>query len=188
MAKTLSTMIQLGTSAPNFTLPNYGATTSLGENISLPEAKSNIATVIAFICNHCPFVKHIQAKLVEVANQYQQRGIKFMAINANDITQYPEDSPLHMHQVALAQHYPFPYLYDESQAIARAYQAACTPDFYVFDTQLICVYRGRFDNSTPGNNMPVTGSDLSQALDAILNHQLPNPVQHPSIGCNIKWK
>ena len=184
MALTPSAMIPLGTKAPDFSLPD--AVT--GKTLSLQELKSDVATVILFICNHCPFVQHIQKKLIEVANHYQKKGIKFIAINANDIENYPEDSPAHMKQVAKELGYPFPYLFDETQEVARAYQAACTPDLYVFDRNLACVYRGRFDSSTPGRNIPVTGQDLRQTLDNILAQKSIDPDQKPSQGCNIKWK
>lgn len=184
MSLTASNMMPLGTKAPDFTLPD----TISGKMLSLQQLKSPIATVVMFICNHCPFVQHIQTKLVEVSAEYQKKGINFIAINSNDIQNYPDDAPDKMQQVATRYHYPFPYLFDESQQIAQAYQAACTPDFYVFDKNLLCVYRGRFDESTPGKKIPVTGEDLKAALDAILSGQTVNPVQHPSLGCNIKWK
>jgi thiol-disulfide isomerase/thioredoxin len=184
MAKTPSTMIPLGTKAPDFKLLD----TLSGKELSLQELKSPIATVIMFICNHCPYVKHIQLKLIEVAKTYQAKGISFIAISANDATNYPDDSPEKMHLEAQHNNYPFPYLYDETQAIAKAYQAACTPDLYVFDKNLACVYRGRFDESTPGNEIPVTGNDLSQVLSQLLAQKPILSEQCPSIGCNIKWK
>ncbi len=184
MAETPSKMLPLGTLAPDFKLLD----TVTGNQTSLQELKSNIATVIMFICNHCPYVKHIQEKLVAVAQSYQQKGISFIAICSNDIKKYPSDSPENMHKEALAHHYTFPYLYDEFQTAAKAYQAACTPDFYIFDANLACVYRGRFDSSTPGNNHPVTGYELTRALDSILTHQPIEDDQKPSLGCNIKWK
>lgn len=184
MSLTASTMLPLGTKAPDFSLPD----TVSGALLSLDALKSPIGTVVIFICNHCPFVVHIQKKLVEIANIYQAKGIRFIAISSNDIVHYPDDAPDKMRQTALALHYPFPYLYDESQAVAKAYHAACTPDFFVFDKALACVYRGRFDDSRPGKDIPVTGQDLSAALTALLTG---NPVpagQYPSMGCNIKWK
>jgi len=184
MAQTPSTMIPLGTRAPDFKLLD----TCSGNDLSLQELASDKATVILFICNHCPYVKHIQSKLVEVAKIYQAKGISFIAINSNDITNYPDDSPEKMKIEAQQQGYTFPYLYDETQNIARAYQAACTPDFYVFDKNLACVYRGQFDDSTPGNNKPATGLALCEALDAILTGKLVDTNQRPSVGCNIKWK
>ncbi|EKD73283.1 MAG: anti-oxidant AhpCTSA family protein [uncultured bacterium] len=184
MALTPSTMIPLGTIAPSFALPD-AATHKI---YSLDELKSETATVILFICNHCPFVKHIQEKMVEIANQYQTHGIAFIAINSNDTVLYPEDSLINMQLEAKKMRYPFLYLFDETQVVARAYQAACTPDIYVFDKNLKCVYRGRFDNSTPTNNLPVTGADLSRALDCILAGNPISEDQKNSIGCNIKWK
>lgn len=184
MAETPSNMLPLGTIAPDFQLPD----TVSGKMVSLKESRSNVATVILFICNHCPYVKHIQTKLVEVANKYQKKGVHFIAISSNDVENYPFDSPENMHKEALSNQYPFPYLFDESQAVAKAYQAACTPDFYVFDKNLKCVYRGRFDNATPGNRHLVTGKDLSRALDSILANTPVDQNQMPSLGCNIKWK
>lgn len=184
MALTPSTMLPLGTIAPAFTLLD----TVSKKNISLAEIKSNVATVVMFICNHCPYVKHIDQKISDVARKYQTLGISFVAISANDVEHYPEDSPENMQAFAAKNGFSFPYLYDESQATAKNYQAACTPDFYVFDKALQCVYRGRFDAATPGNGTPVTGKDLTNALDNILNNQPVNPNQKASIGCNIKWK
>lgn len=141
-----------------------------------------------FLSNHCPYVKRIQVRLVEIANHYQNKGIKFIAISSNDVEKYPADGPDQMHIEAKQFNYPFPYLYDETQAIAKLYNAACTPDFYVFDKSRLCVYRGRLDAATPGNEEPVTGADLCNALDCILaNEPIPND-QKPSLGCNIKWK
>ncbi len=184
MAKTPSTMIALGSIAPHFELPD--AVT--GKPIALNAIKSSMATVVMFICNHCPYVKHIQQKLSEVANTYQKKGIVFIAINSNDISKYPSDDPNHMREEAIKAGYSFPYLFDETQEVAKAYKAACTPDFYVFDGNLACVYRGRFDHSTPGSEYPVTGADLVDALDNILNKKPVNEKQYPSLGCNIKWK
>jgi len=177
-------MLPLNTIAPDFTLPD----TISGKNISLPAIRSNMATVIFFICNHCPYVKHIQQQLIGVANRYQKKKIQFFAISSNDTTSYPEDSPENMKKEAEKFAYPFPYLYDATQAVAKAYQAACTPDFYVFDRDLKCVYRGRFDESTPGNKKLVTGKDITNALDAILHNEPIKSEQYPSVGCNIKWK
>lgn len=184
MALTPSSMVPLGTIAPDFTLIDVRTNHAL----SLADAKSEIATVILFICNHCPYVKHIQDKLISIANHYQATGIRFIAINSNDTSAYPADNPDEMKKTALEKHYPFPYLFDDTQEVAKAYQATCTPDLYVFDGELKCVYRGRFDGSTPGNAIPVTGEDLSGALDAILANQPINPEQKQSVGCNIKWK
>jgi len=184
MAETPSTMVPLGTTAPDFTLPD----TITGKTISFNELKSDIATVIMFICNHCPFVKHVQVQLVKLAIDYKFKGISFIAISSNDAENYPEDSPENMKTVAQRLGYPFPYLYDESQEVAKAYDAACTPDFYIFDKNVKLVYRGQLDDSRPSNNIPVTGKDIRAALDNILNGKVVNPDQKPSIGCNIKWK
>ncbi len=183
MALTASSMLALGTKAPDFSLPD----TLSGKTLSLSELKSPVATVIMFICNHCPFVVHIQNQLVKVANTYQPKGVKFIAISSNDIINYPDDSPEKMGQLAKELHYPFPYLYDESQDVAKAYHAACTPDFFIFDENGL-VYRGRFDDSRPGTTIPVTGKDLSAALDCILAKKPLSIEQAPSMGCNIKWK
>ncbi len=184
MVLTPSIMIPLGTTAPSFTLPD----TVSGKKLSLNELKSDKATVIMFICNHCPFVKHIQHGLVEIADDYQPKGIKFIAISANDVANYPEDGPAKMKQEAQTAGYTFPYLYDETQTVAKAYDAACTPDFFIFDHNLSLVYRGRFDDATPGRNVPVTGKDMRAALDNILAGAPVDPNQIPSQGCNIKWK
>jgi len=183
MAKTPSNMIPLGTQAPDFTLPEPAT----GKELRLLDIKSKKATVIMFICNHCPFVLHIIDTLADVANTYQEKGIKFVAINSNDVTHYPDDSPENMISFAKAHHLNFPYLFDESQCVAKAYDAACTPDFYVFDNLLHLVYRGQFDESTPGNEIPTTGNSLKRALDAILSGDKVNELQKPSVGCNIKW-
>lgn len=184
MAKTISTMIPLGTHAPDFKLLN----TITNEFATLKQLASPSATVIMFICNHCPFVKLIQDKMAEIAANYNKKGVSFIAICSNDVTNYPEDSPENMRKVAEQHHYTFPYLYDETQEVAKAYHAACTPDFFVFDKNLACVYRGRFDEATPGNGQPVTGKDLSTALDQLLAGKAISEEQHPSMGCNIKWK
>jgi peroxiredoxin len=184
MALTPSTMLPLATRAPEFTLPDACS----DKLFSLSELKSETATVIMFICNHCPYVKLLQNKLVEVANKYMALKISFIAINSNDVKNYPDDNPERMKETAEFYGYPFPYLFDETQAVAKAYQAACTPDFYIFDSKMLCVYRGRFDDATPGNHQPVTGKDLSQALDCILAGRAVPEDQQPSVGCNIKWK
>ena len=184
MALTPSNMLALGTEAPDFSLPDVVS----GENMSLPELRSDIAIVMMFICNHCPYVIHVRDELVKVAGDYQPRGVKFVAISANDIEKYPDDSPDKMKLFAEESGFTFPYLYDESQSVARAYDAACTPDFYVFDKNTALVYRGRLDDSRPGNDLPVTGKDLRAALDRVLQGKLPEDQQFPSMGCNIKWR
>lgn len=184
MVKSPSTMLALGTKAFPFTLPD----TVTGKMMSLSDLKSDIATVIMFICNHCPYVKHVQSELVRLAKDYQPKGISFIAISSNDIEQYPEDSPEKMKEVALQLGYPFPYLYDETQEVARQYQAACTPDFYIFDRHLRLVYRGQLDDSRPGNSVPLSGKDIRRALDNLIKGQAVDPNQQPSVGCSIKWK
>lgn len=177
-------MLPLGTQAPDFELLD----TVSGKQLSLDVIKSDKATVVMFICNHCPYVIHIQDELVKLAHEYMAQGIAFVAISANDVENYPEDSPDKMKERAEELNFQFPYLYDETQEVARAYMAACTPDFYVFDNEMACVYRGRMDEATPGNGKPVTGSDLRSALDAILAGNPITAEQIPSMGCNIKWK
>lgn len=184
MAETLSKMIPIGFTAPDFIL--WDAISN--KKRSLNEIKSDKATVIIFICNHCPFVKHVNDELVRLANLYIPKGISFIAINSNDVKNYPEDSPEKMKEYAARLNYPFPYLYDESQEVAKAYDAACTPDFYIFNKDLKCVYRGQLDDSRPSNGKPVTGKDIRNALDAILDKRQVSSHQLPSIGCNIKWK
>ena len=184
MARTPSNMIPLGTFAPGFTLPD----TVTGTELSLEGIKGDKGTVIMFICNHCPFVKHVNAGIVQLAEDYSPRGIGFIAISSNDVENYPDDSPDLMAVTAEKEGYTFPYLYDESQEVASAYDAACTPDFYLFDDQLSLVYRGQMDSSRPGNEVPVTGNDLRAAMDALLTGVTIDPEQKPSIGCNIKWK
>jgi len=184
MALTETKLLPLGFIAHEFTLFDVVSQ----EFKSLRELKGDKGTVVMFICNHCPYVKHINLKLVEVARNYIKKGISFIAINSNDVEQYPDDSPENMRKIALELSYPFPYLFDENQQVAIAYQAACTPDFNLFDADLKCVYRGRFCPSTPGNGIPVTGKDLINAMDALINNQPIDPTQFPSMGCSIKWK
>jgi peroxiredoxin len=184
MALTYSSMLALGTIAPDFTLPDAVS----GTQVSLQALKSSEGTVIMFICNHCPYVKHILPKLVETAKQYQTKNIQFIAINSNDVESYPDDSPENMKKTAEQLNFCFPYLFDSTQEIAKAYHAECTPDFYLFDKNLQCVYRGRFDDASPGNHHPVTGKDLSDAIDNLLAGKPINPEQLSSMGCNIKWK
>lgn len=183
MSLVASNMLALQTLAPDFTLPDAVS----GKTFSLKDLKSEIATVIMFICNHCPYVRHVQHELVKLANDYQPLNVAFIAINSNDVEAYPEDSPDKMREVATRLHYPFVYLYDQTQEVARAYHAACTPDFFIFDKELRCVYRGRLDASTPGNAIPVTGKDLRDALNALLVGQPVSYHQNPSMGCSIKW-
>lgn len=184
MVATPSNMIALGTVAPDFTLPD----TVSGQDKSLAELKSDKATVIMFICNHCPFVKLVNDQLVSLANDYQAQGVSFIAISSNDVENYPEDHPDKMKEYALQLGYPFPYLYDESQNVAKAYKAACTPDFYIFDADLKLVYRGQLDDARPGKEIPVTGKDMRSALNDILAGNPVSIEQKPSLGCNIKWK
>jgi thiol-disulfide isomerase/thioredoxin len=184
MAHTPSSMIPLGTIAPDFALLD----TVSDQVLTLSDLRSELATVIMFICNHCPYVKLIQTKLSEVAKVYQAKGIRFVAINSNDTEKYPADSPANMRVEAEKHGYSFPYLFDETQAVAKAYHAACTPDFFIFDGDLRCVYRGRFDAATPGNGKSVTGDELCAALDNILAGKQVDPNQIASVGCNIKWK
>ncbi len=184
MAKTASTMLPLGTHAPDFSLIDVLS----GKELSLGESPFAKATVIMFICNHCPYVKHISHKLTQLANDYQAQNVAFIAINSNDITTYPEDSPENMRKIAAAEGYPFPYLFDETQEVAKAYQAACTPDFYLLDENHRLVYRGQLDDSRPGNAIEVTGDSLRTALKCVLSNKAISLEQKPSLGCNIKWK
>lgn len=179
-----SMMVPLGTPAPQFELID----TVSGRKMKLNELKSDKATVIMFICNHCPYVKHVQDELVRLANDYQLKGVKFIAISPNDPVSYPEDSPQKMKELAESLGFPFPYLFDDTQDIARAYKAACTPDIFVYDGDLLLAYRGQLDGARPGNEVAVTGKDLRAALDSILAGEPVDPVQKPSMGCSIKWK
>ena len=184
MARVLSTMVTLGTKAPQFTLPD----TLSEKQIALMDVKGVVGTVIMFICNHCPFVKHVNQELVKLANEYKIKGIGFVAISSNDIINHPDDAPVIMKHVAQSLKYPFPYLYDETQEVAKAYDAACTPDFFIYDKNLQLAYRGQLDDSRPANEIPVTGKDIRNALDCLINNQPVPREQRPSIGCNIKWK
>jgi len=184
MADTPSNMIPLGTIAPNFNLLD----TVSDKILSLQNLKGNKATVIMFICNHCPFVIHINTEIVSIANAYTEKGISFIAISSNDAINFPQDSPDKMKIYAKTENYPFPYLYDESQEIAKAYDAACTPDIYVFNADLKLNYRGQLDDSRPRNGLPVTGKNLRYALDCLLENKENTQQQKPSIGCSIKWK
>lgn len=185
MAKTASTMLlPLGTQAPFFSLMDIVS----GTQVNLSKPSNFKATVIMFICNHCPYVKYINHELVKLAQDYQDRGVQFFAINSNDVEHYPDDSPEKMKETAIALHYPFPYLYDETQEVAMAYKAACTPDFFVFDEDLQLIYRGQLDDSRPGNDIEVTGECIRFVLDNLLLNQPITINQKPSLGCNIKWK
>lgn len=184
MALTESTMLELGTKAPDFTLPD----TVSKKNFSFSDIKGSEGTIIIFTCNHCPYVIHVNHMLVEIANTYSDKGIGVVAISANDVENYPLDSPDKMEIVAKVLKMPYPYLYDESQEVAKAYDAACTPDIYVFDKHDALYYRGRLDGSRPGNNIPVNGEDLKNALDRMLAGEDRPEKQYPSAGCNIKWK
>lgn len=184
MAFTESNMLPLGTTAPDFELPD----TVSGEIYTLDDLKSDKATVIMFLCNHCPHVMHVVPEIVRLSTEYLEKGVAFIGISSNDTVTHPEDGPERMHELALRLGYPFPYLFDEIQEVARSYDAACTPDFYVFDSAMALVYRGRLDASRPGNNVPLTGRDLRSALDAVLDGQPVDAVQYPSGGCGIKWK
>ncbi len=177
-------MLALGTKAPQFELINTVDDTL----VSLDNAKGNTATLIMFICNHCPFVKHVNIELSQLAKDYLAKGINCIAISSNDAKNYPEDAPSKMKQNAINNDFIFPYLYDKTQDVAKTYDAACTPDFYIFDADLKLVYRGQLDDSRPGNGIPVTGKNIRDAFDKILNKLAISEVQKPSIGCNIKWK
>lgn len=184
MARTPSNMLPLNTVAPDFSLLD----TVSNKILSLNELKGTKATVIMFICNHCPFVIHVNEQLAQLAKDYQPKGVDFIAISSNDVVNYPEDSPEKMKLNALENKYSFPYLYDETQEVAKAYDAACTPDIYVFDANLKLQYRGQLDDSRPENRIPITGKDVRHALDCLLKQKVNSATQKPSIGCNIKWK
>lgn len=183
MAAKQSTMLALGTAAPDFKLPDYN-----GKLHSLTDFKQAKGLVVAFICSHCPFVKHVRAEFAQFARDYQVKGLAVVAIASNDLEAYPQDGPAGMKDEAITVGYGFPYLLDENQAVAKAYQAACTPDFYLFDGQQKLFYRGQFDASRPSNGIPVTGADLRAAAEALLAGKPAAAEQRPSIGCNIKWK
>ena len=184
MSFTESNMLPLGSEAPPFSLPDVIS----GKVLRLEDLASDKATVVMFICNHCPYVIHVNDELVRLANDYIPKGVSFIAISSNDVDLYPEDGPDQMKKVAEKLKYPFPYLYDESQNVARAFDAACTPDLYMFDEGLKLVYRGRLDDSRPRSGTPLTGRDLRAALDAVLSGKDVAEKQYPSGGCNIKWK
>jgi peroxiredoxin len=180
----ISKMVSLGTKAPNFSLIDVIS----DRTVSLDDFRNGNPLLVMFICNHCPYVMHIIQKLVELTNEFIQRNVNVVAINPNDPLAYPEDSPEKMKEYAKNFAYPFPYLFDETQEVAKAYDAACTPDFFLYDSDLKLVYRGQFDSSRPGNNVPVTGEDLKRAVDCLLEGKAIDFEQKPSIGCSIKWK
>jgi len=184
MARTPSNMIPLGTIAPEFYLKD----TNSNNVYSFEDLKGSKGTLVIFTCNHCPFVLHVINEIVMIANDYRVQGIGIIAISSNDIVKYPEDSPELMADFALQHKIDFPYLFDETQETAKAYEAACTPDFYLFDNQNKLFYRGQLDDSRPGNGIPLSGTDLRNAIDALIYNRILNEIQKPSIGCNIKWK
>ena len=183
MAGVSSTMLELGTAAPDFSLPD-----TTGQLVSLADYKQAPATLVVFMCNHCPYVKHIANQFAEFAREYQAKGVAVIGVNANDVSTHPDDSPEKMAEEAKKIGYTFPYLYDETQEVAKSYRAACTPDFFLFDKDHKLAYRGQFDGSRPGNKIAVTGQDLRMALDAVLQDQPVPAEQKASMGCNIKWK
>ena len=183
MTATNSTMLTLGTPAPTFSLPD-----TEGKTVSLEDFKGVPALLVIFMCNHCPYVKHILKDLIELAKAYQAKGAAVVGINSNDVTNYPDDHPEMMAKLVKESGFTFPYLYDETQEVAKAYNAACTPDFFLFDEEMKLAYRGQMDDSRPGSNIPVTGSDLTAAIDDILADRKVNSEQKASMGCNIKWK
>src|SRR5262245_6102381 len=182
MAVTPSTMLALGTPAPPFSLPD-----TEGHIVSLSDFRDRRVLLVMFICNHCPYVKHVRAELVRLGRDFEQKGAGGVAINSNDVEAYPDDSPARMKEEKAAVGYTFPYLFDETQEVARIYKAACTPDFYLFGPERTLVYRGQMDKARPGNDVPVTGRDLRAALDAVLSGRPVSSDQKPSLGCNIKW-
>lgn len=184
MARTPSNMLPLGTEAPEFNLVNVVT----NEHQSLEHLKGPKGTLIIFMCNHCPFVIHVLDEIKNLAAEYKTKSIDTIAISSNDVANYPDDSPEKMKDLATKMDFTFPYLYDEDQSVAKAYDAACTPDFYLFDKALKLVYRGQLDGSRPGNDIPLTGEDLRKALDNLLAGQPISEDQKPSLGCNIKWK
>lgn len=184
MALTESTMLALGTPAPDFALPDVVT----GKTVRLDDLRDGKPLLVMFICTHCPYVKHVESGLAALGNDYAGKPIHIVAISSNDANNYPDDSPAGLKQQAQRVGFRFPYLYDESQQVARAYKAACTPDFFLFDSDLTLAYRGQFDGSRPGNGVPVTGEDLRAAMDTVLEGKQVSADQRPSIGCNIKWK
>ncbi|MCD9575573.1 thioredoxin family protein [Flavobacterium soyae] len=184
MARTPSNMIPLGTLAPDFNLKD----TNSNNIYSFEDLKGSKGTLVIFMCNHCPFVLHVINEIVMISNDYRVQGLGIIAISSNDIVKYPQDSPELMTDFALQHKIDFPYLFDETQEVAKAYDAACTPDFYLFDNQDKLFYRGQLDDSRPGNGIPLSGTDLRNAIDALIYNRILNEIQKPSIGCNIKWK
>lgn len=184
MARTPSTMVALGTPAPSFGLPDAVS----GQVVTLDSLKDHPSLLVMFICNHCPFVKHVRDELARLGRDYQPKGLAIVAINANDVANYPDDSPDKMKEESRAAGYVFPYLFDETQDVAKAYHAACTPDFFLYDRNRKLVYRGQLDDSRPNSGIPVTGKDLRAAIDATIAGKPVNANQMPSMGCNIKWK
>jgi peroxiredoxin len=184
MVRVPSTMVPLGTAAPDFTLTEPAT----GHTVSLADQEGASALVVVFLSNHCPFVKHIAGGLAAFAREYQERGVRIVGINANDVEKHPDDSPEQMVKEVVLRGYTFPYLFDETQEVAKAYGASCTPDFFLFDSGLSLAYRGQFDDSRPSLDVPVTGADLHNACDAVLEGRAPSEDQTPSVGCNIKWR
>ena len=184
MAQTPSNMLPLGTIAPEFYLKD----TNSGDWFSFADLKGEKGTLVMFICNHCPFVHHVLEEILMIANDYRVQGIGIIAISSNDVVKFPQDAPGLMTEFAFQNKFEFPYLYDETQEVAKAYNAACTPDFYLFDNQDKLVYHGQLDDSRPGNGIPLSGNDLRGAIDGVIYNRTINPNQKPSMGCNIKWK
>ena len=183
MVRTASTMLPLGTTAPDFTLPECG-----GDSVSLSDFSGNDALLVIFMCNHCPYVKHVAEQLKLLSDEYMQRGVGIVAVSSNDAEKYPDDSPTAMAKEKEDRGYKFAYVYDEDQSVAQAYHAACTPDFFLFDREMKLAYRGQLDSSRPNSGEPVTGADLRAALDEVLAGRTPSANQVASLGCNIKWK
>lgn len=183
MVMVSSTMLELGTPAPDFALPDVVS----GDTISLETFAGKPALLVMFICQHCPFVKHVQDELARLGHDYEPKNVGILAVSANSVQTHPQDGPEHLKAMAESLKFNFPYCYDETQEMAKAYTAACTPDFFVFDGDRQLVYRGQLDDSRPGNDVPVTGKDLRAAIDTVLAGESVSPEQKPSIGCNIKW-
>jgi len=183
MSLTPSTMLDLGTKAPEFSLSEPG-----GKTWSISDFQKDSSLLVIFMCNHCPYVVHIREALSDFAKEYQKKGLAIVGINSNDVDNYPEDAPDKMQKEKQSIGYPFPYLFDETQEVAKRYHAACTPDFFLFNENKELVYRGQFDDSRPGNSLPVTGQDLRNAIEKAFKGEQPDPDQKPSIGCNIKWR